>query len=160
MLFRSVMVAEKTAEITDQMHNLEKADALQKIFIEHSTGGSILTDRDGAVLYMSPDAYEMSGIKNTRDLNIQEMPIFGAIWNLGMHDMNHPETMTIKNKRGGNSVYKFQCVETRKKNQYVVLADDVTYEENKKIEAFEEGKNRALNRMIAEIAHEIGRAHV
>ena len=150
-----VMVAEKTAEITDQMHNLEKADALQKIFIEHSTGGSILTDRDGAVLYMSPDAYEMSGIKNTRDLNIQEMPIFGAIWNLGMHDMNHPKTMTIKNKRGGNSVYKFQCVETRKKNQYVVLADDVTYEENKKIEAFEEGKNRALNRMIAGIAHEI-----
>ena len=51
--------------------------------------------------------------------------------------------------------YRYQCHLTSTQEEVVLLVEDVTWEERRKQEIFEERKNQTLNRIIAGVAHEI-----
>ena len=155
-----VLVAEKTSELNQKVIQLEEASNLRNRLVEHSPGGSLLVKRDGTVLLANSVAREMAGLpKEDVPLgNIRDMKVFSAIWEKALFFIaeNRDTPALISLGRGSSRhTYRYQCHLTSTREEFVVLAEDVTWEENRKQEIFEQRKNQALNRIIAGVAHEI-----
>ena len=155
-----VLVAEKTSELNQKVIQLEEASNLRNRLVEHSPGGSLLVQRDGTVLLANSVAREMAGLpKEDVPLgNIRDMKVFSAIWEKTLFFIaENRDTPALISLGSGSSrhTYRYQCHLTSTREEFVVLAEDVTWEENRKQEIFEQRKNQALNRIIAGVAHEI-----
>lgn len=154
------MVAEKTAELNQKVLQLEAASNLRNRLVEHSPGGNLLVQRDGTVLLANSVARTMAGLPEEEHAlgNIQDMKLFSRIWAKAnaSKDMNpeEPELMTVGTGNDKHT-YRYQCHPTSSKEEMVLLVQDVTWEERRKQEIFEERKNQTLNRIIAGVAHEI-----
>lgn len=155
-----VLVSEKTCELQEQMGQLAAAGELRNRLIEHSPGGNLLLRRDGTILLANSVAREMAGVQGQAPPgNIGEMPVFGVIWRRCLTaprlEMIAPELVALDIGDAKKHTFRYQCHETSVREEVVLLVEDVTWEENKKQEIFEERKNQTLNRIIAGVAHEI-----
>ncbi|MCR4804666.1 MAG: transporter substrate-binding domain-containing protein [Clostridia bacterium] len=160
MLFNSQlrrMVDERTRELQARMKDLEQAYMLRNKLVEHAYAANLVVRLDGTVLLMNDVARRMEGIPiEQRDLpNIENMRVIGPAWNKSPAEMTQPELLVLRDENGERRTYRYQCHRTSVQDERVFIMEDVTSEEQEKQEIFEESKNKALNRIIAGIAHEI-----
>lgn len=157
------IVEDKTAEIKQQMKNLEQESVLRNLLIEHAPNSILLVDASGSILHMNPRSKEVSEISlnNTTDASIKmdELSVFRTIWEetnyLSNQSMESSALSTIKDESGQERLFRYQYYVLNSENDKVLLVEDVTEEEQERTEAFEANKNQTLNRMIAGVAHEI-----
>ncbi len=155
-----VLVAEKTSELNQKVIQLEHAGNLRNRLVEHSPGGSLLVQRDGTILLANSVARTMAGLPDG-DVplgNIRDTKLFSTIWEDALRFVQEkrdaPELVSM-GRGGDRHTYRYQCHLTSTEEEIILLAEDVTWEESRKQEVFEQRKNQALNRIIAGVAHEI-----
>lgn len=153
----SLMVDQKTKELNLKVNDLENAYTLRNKLVEHGSAANLVVRLDGTVLLMNDVARRMEGIPiEQRELpNIETMHIIGPAWERSPAEMDQPELLVLRDADGSRHTYRYQCHRTSVQDERVFIVEDVTSEEQVKQDIFEESKNKALNRIIAGIAHEI-----
>ena len=151
------LVDQRTQELNDKVADLENAYTLRNNLVEHASAANLVVRLDGTILLMNDVARRMEGIPIEQpDLpNIEELPVIGEAWERSPADMDQPELLVLRDEEGKRHTYRYQCHRTSVADERVFIIEDVTDEEQERQEIFEEGKNRALNRIISGIAHEI-----
>ena len=155
------LVSEQTLELNQKVQQLEQAGNLRNRLVEHSPGGSMLVRRDGAILLINSVARAMAGLQegDPQPENVQTLPVFGPVWEKAQpffqRSMDAPELIVLTAGGRDKHTYRYQCHRTNTREEMVLLVEDVTWEERRKQEIFEERKNQTLNRIIAGVAHEI-----
>lgn len=151
------VVDEKTGELKEKVEELENAYTLRNKLVEHSNAANLVVRLDGTVLLMNDIARRMENIpiEQPELPNIKDMHIIGEAWERSPAEMEQPELLVMRDEKGGRHTYRYQCHRTSIPDERVFIVEDVTSEEQEKQEIFEESKNKALNRIIAGIAHEI-----
>ena len=151
------LVDEKTGELKEKVEELENAYTLRNKLVEHSTAANLVVKLDGTVLLMNDIARRMENIpiEQPELPNIEAMHIIGQAWARSPAEMEQPELLVMRDEKGGRHTYRYQCHRTSIPDERVFIVEDVTSEEQEKQEIFEESKNKALNRIISGIAHEI-----
>lgn len=155
------LVSEQTRELNQKVEQLELAGNLRNRLVEHSPGGSMLVSRDGTILLINSVARTMAGLpENEGQLgNVENMRVFGPVWKKAQPyfqtAMDAPELIALNTGSRDKHTYRYQCHATNTREEMVLLVEDVTWEERRKQEIFEERKNQTLNRIIAGVAHEI-----
>lgn len=156
-----VLVGEKTRELNQKVEQLELAGNLRNRLVEHSPGGSMLVDRNGTILLINSVARTMAGLQEGegQSENVKTMRVFGPVWEKAQPyfqtAMDAPELIVLSTDNREKHTYRYQCHATNTREEMVLLVEDVTWEERRKQEVFEERKNQTLNRIIAGVAHEI-----
>ncbi|HHZ02439.1 MAG TPA: transporter substrate-binding domain-containing protein [Tissierellia bacterium] len=154
------VVAEKTKEISKRVQQLETESNLRERLIEFSPAGIMLLKKDGSVLMMNSIMRSLTGIdsiKNKKELNIYDLKIVGNIYKQVSCNNNTIERPVIikYNNDSENLIFRCYCQSINDENDMVLMVEDITLEEKEKHEIFELRKNKALNRIIAGMAHEI-----
>jgi|GEM_PF-453655 len=155
-------VEEKTSEIRSRVHQLENESMLRERLIECSPGGIMLLKENGEVLTMNSIAREIAGIDENDSgqeiSDIRDMNILGELWEHMASEGRTSEERPSVIKLGSsaeNRIFRCQCHGINRENDKVLLVEDITREEEEKQERFEARKSKALNRVIAGMAHEI-----
>ena len=155
MRLRSLVKA-KTAELSEKVDDLENASSLRNALIEQASAGSMVLRLDGTILLMNDAMRKLAGLSDGDVVtNIGELSLINKVWELSPPEMNQPELYTERDSEGQLHTYRYQNHRTAKHDERVFIIEDISREEAEKQEAFEEDKNRALNRIIAGLAHEI-----
>jgi polar amino acid transport system substrate-binding protein len=151
------MVDEKTSELKEKVDDLENAYTLRNKLVEHGSAANLVVRLDGTVLLMNDIARRMEGIpiEQPELPNIETMRIIGPAWERSPAEMDQPELLVLRDEDGNRRTYRYQCHRTSVQDERVFIVEDVTSEEQEKQDIFEESKNKALNRIIAGVAHEI-----
>lgn len=150
------MVREKTSELSEKVKDLERAGSLRNTLIEQSSAGSMVLRLDGTILLMNDAMRKLAGIPDDGAVtNIAELGAVGRVWELAPPEMDNPELFTERGDDGQLRTYRYQNHRAANHDERVFIIEDITREEMEKQEVFEESKNKALNRIIAGIAHEI-----
>lgn len=151
------LVDEKTGELKEKVEELENAYTLRNKLVEHSNAANLVVRLDGTVLLMNDIARRMENIpiEQPELPNIKDMHIIGEAWERSPAEMEQSELLVTRDEKGGRHTYRYQCHRTSIPDERVFIVEDVTSEEQEKQEIFEESKNKALNRIISGIAHEI-----
>lgn len=159
------VVQEKTAEIRQQMLQLEAGNRLRNLLIYEFPNSLLLLRQNGEVLMMNPRAERVGGIASVvwdgphEPVYMESLAGFRDIWAIG--GQNGPEEMEsstvlqVINKDGQRKQYRYQYFTLNDQKDCALLVEDVTEEENRRNEIYEANKNQTLNRLIAGIAHEI-----
>lgn len=159
------VVQEKTAEIRQQMLQLEAGNRLRNLLIYEFPNSILLLRQNGEVLMMNPRAERVGGIagvvwdESHEPVYMESLAVFRDIWDIG--GQNGPEEMEsstvlqVINKDGQRKQYRYQYFTLNDQKDCALLVEDVTEEENRRSEIYEANKNQTLNRLIAGIAHEI-----
>lgn len=166
-------VAEKTMALSsvnqaleERMTQLMDESALRFSIIENSPSGMVLLDSGGAVTLMNRAAMRIAGIRGEEPVGCpaDTLPVYGDILRSLGRDIfsgqlrsSRSDTFVLERDGGRNSYrYNLYPAGDPHGNRGVLMSvEDVTYEEQKKQEVFELEKNKALNRIVAGIAHEI-----
>jgi polar amino acid transport system substrate-binding protein len=155
-------VDDKTKEISKRVQQLENESILRERLIEFLPVGIIMLKDDGSVLTMNSIIRALAGIeKNMTEKkiwNISELNIVNDIYkdikcNV-ITAMERPVTIKL-NKNEDSRVFRCQCQSIDNENNEVMMVEDITREEEEKQEIYELRKSKALNRIIAGMAHEI-----
>ena len=154
------LVEQKTWELNQKVKQLEIAGNLRNRLVEHSPGGNLLVSRDGGILLANSVALAMAGAQEeSPPARVQDMQVFSQIWEKAEpyfeKQMDAPELIVLNTGAREKHTYRYQCHRTSTGEEMVLLVEDVTWEERRKQDVFEERKNQTLNRMIAGVAHEI-----
>ena len=150
-------VKEKTAELSEKIEDLQNSSELRNTLIERSSAGSMVINLDGTVLLVNDAMRRLAGIKEGEEIHteLDLPPAIRSIWEAAPSDMDAPELYVIRDAEGRRHTYRYQNHKTSNHDERVFMIEDVTTEEMEKQEVFEESKNKALNRIISGIAHEI-----
>lgn len=155
-------VDEKTKEISKRIQQLENESVLRERLIEFLPVGIIMLKDDGSVLTMNSIMRSLADIQENMSergiWNINELKTVNEIYKQincnGTGVMDRP--VTIKLSRDEDSrVFRCQCQSIDNENDKVMMVEDITREEEEKQEIYELRKSKALNRIIAGMAHEI-----
>lgn len=157
------IVSEKTKEISRRIQQLENESVLREKLIEFLPSGIMLLKKDGSVLKMNSVIRVMTGIKeietSKEGWNINDLKIIGELYKHVDFDnttvMERPVIIKLNKDDGERQIFRFQCQNINIENDMVVMVEDITREEEEKQEIFELRKSKALNRIIAGMAHEI-----
>ncbi|MEM1485041.1 transporter substrate-binding domain-containing protein [Oscillospiraceae bacterium PP1C4] len=153
------------AELERRIVQIQDESALRNSIIEYSPNGMVLFDRNYNIKLMNNSACNLAGISR--------MPIGESVLSLGFfkdilksrmeelfverQDLNN-QIVTLPSAQGETRTYRcniHQTMEYGESSGALLTVMDVTKEEKEKQESFEKEKSKALNRMIAGIAHEI-----
>lgn len=157
------LVAEKTKEISMRVQQLENESVLREKLIEFLPSGIMLLKKDGSVLTMNSIIRVMAGIEeietSEKSWNINDLKIIGELYKHADCDnttaTERPVIIKLNKDDGGRQIFRFQCQSINIENDKVMMVEDITKEEEEKQEIFELRKSKALNRIIAGMAHEI-----
>lgn len=150
------LVKVKTADLSEKIEDLENSSNLRNTLIEHSNAGSMVLRMDGTILLMNDTMRRMAGLQEDDPLpNVSELGIIGRAWEQAPPDMAQPELIGETGPDGKIKTYRYLNARTSNRDERVFMIEDVTHEEMERQEVFEESKNKALNRIIAGIAHEV-----
>lgn len=152
-------VDEKTEEIAQRMKELEFESSLRNKLIEYSPEGIILLRPAGDVLLMNPQAKYLTGLSSIpKNLHISQLPVFREIWKRKGEmsaESSMPRTARWLDPHRSERFYRYQMHTLGTDQDVMIMVEDVTIEEQEKIDAFEADKSRSLNRIVAGISHEI-----
>lgn len=156
-------------EISHHLEQLEAESDMRNRIIRYSYLAMVLFDRNGEVMLLNDSAAAL--LKSWDEAlvpegNIEKMPVFREIFRacnisaLFSEESNGAEgASTIALRRGETWFryrYSLQRILKGGKVWALLLAvEDITDEEARRNEKFEEEKNRTLNQVVAGIAHEI-----
>lgn len=150
------LVRAKTAELSEKVDALEHSSSLRNALVERSSAGSMVLKLDGSILLMNDAMRKLAGIYPDDIVsNISELSLINKVWDIAPAEMDYPELFTERRNDGQLHTYRYQNHRTARPDERVFIIEDITREEAEKQAAFEEDKNKALNRIIAGLAHEI-----
>ncbi len=159
------VVQEKTAEIRQQMLQLEAGNRLRNLLIYEFPNSILLLRQNGEVLMMSPRAEQVGGITGViwdeahDPVYMDSLAVFREIWEIcgqnGPEEMESSTVLQVTSKDGQQEQYRYQYFTLNEQKDCALLVEDVTEEETRRSEIYEANKNQTLNRLIAGIAHEI-----
>ena len=166
---KTLELQEANRQIQQHMEQLEAESDMRNRIIRYSYLAMVLFDKDGKVLLLNDSATALlKSWDETADseTNIENMPVFRDIFRAcDVETLFNEETgsaegvRTIALRRGDVRFrYRYNLQRILKGGEVwaVLLAiEDITDEEARRSEKFEEEKNRTLNRVVAGIAHEI-----
>lgn len=151
-----VLVRIKTAELSEKLDELEHSSSLRNVLLEKSSAGSMVLKLDGTILFMNDAMRQLAGFTNDEDIkNVKELGFVNNVWEIARPEMDSPELYTERDADGKQRIYRYQNHRTAHPDERVFIMEDITREEAEKQEAYEKDKNKALNRIIAGVAHEI-----
>ncbi len=155
-------VDEKTKEIRERVHQLESESILRERLIEFLPVGIMVIKDDGSVLTMNSIIRAMAGIDENEIMkenrNINDLNILNELYQkLDCNEaaMDRPTVLKLNTNDSGNRIFRCQCQSINIEKDMVMMVEDITAEEEEKQEIFELRKSKALNRIIAGMAHEI-----
>lgn len=164
-------VAEKTQKLQEinkelqlRIRQIENESTLRNLIIENSHSGMILIDKNYLITLANSSACALSGQASIPvGEKIQNVSVFRELLNGRINDIfcdNYCMTNEIVPivTDGEQKEYRLNINQTMKDgcvSGALLTVEDVTKEEREKRELFEKEKNKALNRIIAGIAHEI-----
>ena len=161
-------VAEKTEELRhanemleQQVIRLRNESSLRNRIIEAVPTGILFLDRNFCVTMMNPAARKMCGTFGEREAigDIRKLPLFGSL----MEELD--KKMTLPRLR--EQPYLLAVEERARQQKYrcwfhflkdggmLLMAENVTSEEQHRKEQFEREKAQVLGRLVAGIAHEL-----
>lgn len=160
-------VAEKTQELQLRMHQLQRESKIRYAMIEYASGSMVSFDRRFRIQLMNNAAIRMSGSHlDQTGSDVRKLPIFGEIiaqmdpplFEGDTYDeINQPTTIHL-GSIGYRRWYRYNCYRSKNElgeSSVLMTVEDITAEERKKQELFEQEKKQSLNRLVAGIAHEI-----
>lgn len=164
---RDLQVANR--EIRSHLEQLEAESDMRNRIIRYSHLAMVLFDKNGRILLVNNSAAALTerwGEKVAEQQDVRQTPIFGEIVNgcdmdelFGQEATSAEGVHTVEVKQGARKSryrYSLQRIFKAEKVWAVLLAaEDITDEEARRNEKFEEEKNRTLNQVVAGIAHEI-----
>lgn len=155
------IVAEKTGEIRKRVQQLENESVLRERLIEFFPSGIMLLKEDGSVVMMNSVIRDLAGMaekdKENTDFNISGLNVLGELWKRaesGKTTMAE-RPLVLKLGEGEKRIFRYRCQNINMENDKVVTVEDITREEAEKQEIFELRKRKALDRIVAGMAHEI-----
>lgn len=156
-------------ELKKRMIQIESEGRVRNEIIEYSPIGMVLFDNKFKITLMNSIAIEIGGLAEKRFAghDIREVEVFKNILaninnntffsKLNVDNYHCPTTITIGETHVKRS-YRYIIYAIRGRdtvNGALMAIEDVTQEDKEKQEFFEKEKNKALNRLIASITHEI-----
>ncbi|OQB21734.1 MAG: Sporulation kinase E [Firmicutes bacterium ADurb.Bin182] len=160
-------VREKTQELMIRMEQIAGESDFRNRIIEQSPGGMVYFEKDYSVILANKVAKQISGKSDESVIgqDVRSMRVFGnIIEHCGdlFADRNGKGELpggVIELEGQGEALsyrYSFSCNYNMDQVSGVLLnVEDITAQEKEKKEVIESEKNRALNRIVAGIAHEI-----
>ena len=156
-------------EIRSHLEQLEAESDMRNRIIRYSHLAMVLFDGKGQILLVNNSAAALTerwGQKVAEQQDVRQVPVFGEIVNncdmaelFGQEATAAEGVHTIEVKRGvKKSRYRYSLQRIFKAERVwaiLLAAEDITDEEARRNEKFEEEKNRTLNQVVAGIAHEI-----
>ncbi|MEG1942894.1 MAG: transporter substrate-binding domain-containing protein, partial [Angelakisella sp.] len=168
----NLRVQEQTREIQYANEELERrivqvqdGSRLRNSIIEGSPNGMVLFDSDYTIRLINNRACALAGLSDPPiGENIQQLSFFSDILAkekdvlfTKAQELHH-HTISLHTPEGDDRTYHCNIHYTSGYGDdcgALLTVEDVTKEEKEKHEAFDKEKNKALNRLIAGIAHEI-----
>lgn len=153
-----IAVLEKTKEISKRILQLENESTLREQLIEFSPAGIMLLKKDGTVLMMNSILRLMADIKEdfNGNLNISNLNILNEIYEQAKSKCTPKQnSLIVKIDRDEKRIFRCNCQNINIDDDMAMMVEDITREEREKQEIFELRKSKALNRIIAGMAHEI-----
>jgi len=168
-------VNEKTRELSDanteldrRMIQLESENRIRYGMIEDSPSAMVSFNADYSVTLMNRAAMEMCGRGDgALGRDVRSLPVLGTIVSKIQQDIfsfefygknvNRPVIMELEEGMQRRA-YRYNIYRSRSENSIssaLLTVEDVTREEERARELFEQEKNSTLNQLIAGIAHEI-----
>ena len=168
-------VAEKTKELQDvnaeldrRMIQIESESRIRYGMIEYAHSGMVSFDANYRIVLMNQAALKISNEKETcLGSDIRKLNVFGDILkniNYDIFSLNsygekdgHPVTLELGDL-DKKRMYRYNLYRSRDESgisSVLLNVEDVTAEERKKQELFDQEKNRSINHLAAGIAHEI-----
>lgn len=155
------LVSEKTREIRKRVQQLENESVLRERIIEIFPSGIMLLKEDGSLLMMNSIIRNIADINNEDEKqingNISELNVLSDIWRRtesGKTTLNE-KPLVFKINSDGSRIFRYRCQNINAENDKLITVEDITEEEEEKQEIFELRKTKALNRIVAGMAHEI-----
>lgn len=157
------IIEEKTREINERVKQLENESVLRETLIEFLPAGIMMLKKDGSVMTMNSSIRYMADIEDKEpreyDLNIKDLNILGELYqNIINNDEiagEGPTIIRLSKTETKNQIFRCQCQVINASGDTVMMIEDITEEDEKNQEIFELRKSKALNRIIAGMAHEI-----
>lgn len=149
-------------EANDILHKnvelLQKESELRTNIIETSSSAMVLYDSRRRVLFLNQEAAKISGahVRQSIERPVDSLPLFGELLRLGEW-AEEPKIFQLSWK-GKSRMFRcgrFTVPSPNDEENVLLSVEDVTREEQEKQAFFEVEKNRALNTLVAGIAHEI-----
>lgn len=155
------IVAEKTGEIRKRVQQLEDEGVLRERLIEFFPSGIMLLKEDGSVVMMNSVIRDLAGMakadKENMSFNIGQLNVLNELWKRAESGKTTMAERPLILKLGGaeKRIFRYRCQNINLENDKVVTIEDITEEEAEKQEIFELRKRKALDRIVAGMAHEI-----
>lgn len=160
-------VSEMTKELEKNIQQLQYESDLRNQILERVPNIMILCEPDGKVILMNTSARQLIGSfkENYNGVKIGEIPVIGDLVSSLLTSAGHFKLTAMDDilipyriRNAGRRI--FRCSITNaylddSKEGFLIMASDVTKEENQKQEMIEQEKSIALSRLVAGIAHEI-----
>ncbi|MEG0854536.1 MAG: transporter substrate-binding domain-containing protein, partial [Angelakisella sp.] len=153
------------AELERRMAKVQEVSDLQKRIIENSPSGMILFDRDYTLKFINNSACSLGSIVQPPvGTKLFEVPFLNDVikaLSIDIFEGQHTrcnQIVVLPTSSGERRTYRcnvHQTIEYGQVSGALLTIVDITTEEKEKQEAFEKEKSKALNRMVAGIAHEI-----
>ncbi len=162
-------VREKTRELLVRMDQIGNESDFRNRIIEQSPCGMIYFRRDFAVDLANKAAKAICGQEDQTIVgrDIRMFRVFGeiirrcdgALFDARAGEAEPPAgVIEIENRGWGMRTFRYSFSRNYQMDQVggvLLTVDDITVQEKEKRDAIEAGKNKALNRIVAGIAHEI-----
>lgn len=161
-------LSETNAELDRRMMQLENEYRLRYGIIEDSPSAMVSFDKNYRITLLNRAALLMSGMDGEAvGMDVRSAPVFGWILDKIQMDVFAAEKLLENN--GGFDImelengaekrsYRYNIYHSRAENSVssvLLTVEDVTRQEERSRELFEQEKNSTLNQLIAGIAHEI-----
>ena len=157
-------LSETNAELDRRMVQLENEYRLRYGIIEDSPSAMVSFDTDYKITLLNRAAALMSGTADGVGVDVRTVPVFGPLLAKMEKDVfsehllkEHASGILELENDGRKHSYRYNIYRSGGSEADSVLftAEDVTREEERTRELFEQEKNSTLNQLIAGIAHEI-----
>ena len=153
-------------ELTRRMNQLEQEQRLRSGLIENSPSGMVIFDENHTIQFINHRAQEMDNYSSEAKPgeDIRKHAVFGRILScmnaniFSSEIAQHIPTIISLENEAGKRDYRFIIyypLSQDLKRNALMAAEDVTQEEKCRQEMQEEEQHRALNVLVAGIAHEI-----
>ena len=153
-------------ETRQHLEQLERESDMRKRIIRYSHLGMVMFNEQYEVKLINDSALALIGQTECPTKDVRQLKVFGEIVRscdgdlFSLEEAKQPEgtEIILLNVEGVERRYRYsiqQILKSGKVSGVLLAAEDITDEETKRHELFEEEKNKILNQVVAGVAHEI-----